>query len=157
MKTTRRTRKKLYHPEKYYRGLTLKQKRARKLEIEKYGALAWSNKKAYVGFKTDKGIPTRSSSYTASWRKLFPNATSLEAKSAATGVPLEFIKASYARGMAAWRTGHRPGATQQQWGYGRVHSFLMCGKTYETTDSDLAAEANRVSASARRWWSSQKC
>jgi hypothetical protein len=26
--------------------------------------------------------------------------------------------------MAAWKTGHRPGATQQQWGYARVSSFL---------------------------------
>jgi hypothetical protein len=67
------------------------------------------------------------------------------------------IQASYDRGMAAWRTGHRPGATQQQWGYARVHSFLLCGKTFETTDSDLARAAKRRSAKAKRWWASRGC
>jgi hypothetical protein len=76
----------------------------------------------------------------------------LEQKAAATGVPLKEIKESFNRGMAAWRTGHRPGATEQQWGYARVHSFLLCGKTYQTTDSDLAKTAKRRSASARAWW-----
>jgi len=28
------------------------------------------------------------------------------------------------RGMAAWKSGHRPGAGQEQWGYARVNSFL---------------------------------
>ena len=53
--------------------------------------------------------------------------------------------------MAAWRTGHRPGATQQQWGYARVHSFLLCGKTYFSTDSDLVREAKKT-GSAAKWW-----
>ena len=57
--------------------------------------------------------------------------------------------------MAAWRTGHRPGATEQQWGYARVHSFLLKGKTYHTTDSDLAREAKKSSPSAAKWWSSK--
>ena len=26
--------------------------------------------------------------------------------------------------MAAWKSGHRPGAGQEQWGYARVNSFL---------------------------------
>jgi len=145
----------VYYPLKYYRGLTRKKKDERKKEIIKFGSKSWKNKKAYVGFKTDKGIKTKKSGYTVSWNKKFPNAKSLKEKSEATGVPLKFITKCYNRGMAAWRTGHRPGATEQQWGYARVHSFLLCGKTYETTDSDLAAEAKKESASARRWWSSQ--
>ena len=40
--------------------------------------------------------------------------------------------------MAAWRTGHRPGASQQAWAYARVSSFLTKGKTYYTADADLA-------------------
>ena len=47
--------------------------------------------------------------------------------------------------MAAWRTGHKPGATQQQWGYARAHSFLLCGKTYPTTDSDIVKRAVKES------------
>ena len=86
------------------------------------------------------------------WKKQFPKALSLKEKAKATGVPLKTIKASYNRGMAAWRTGHRPGATEQQWGYARVHSFLLCGKTYHTTDSDLARKAKATSAKARKWF-----
>ena len=145
-----------YHPNKYYKGLTRKKKIQREKEIRKYGDLSWKNPKAYVGFKTDKGVTTKTSNYTTAWRAKFPEAKSLEDKAKVTGVPLKYIKESYNRGMAAWRTGHRPGATEQQWGYARVHSFLLCGKTYRTTDSDLARKAKETE-SARIWWSSQKC
>lgn len=117
----------------------------------------WKDPAAYAGFKTDRGIRTRKSGYTDAWRRRFPDAHSLEDKAKATGVPLRFIKASYNRGMAAWRTGHRPGATQQQWGYARVHSFLLCGKTALTTDSDLRREAITASAKAKRWYASVGC
>jgi len=139
-------------PPKYYSGLTRKQATRRRREIEKYGSYHWKDPRAYKGFETDKGRKTRRSHYTADWHRLFPDAHSLEEKSAVTGVPLWAIKKSYNRGMAAWRTGHRPGATQQQWGYARVHSFLLCGKTHFTTDSDLVSDAKHASASARKWW-----
>jgi hypothetical protein len=141
-------------PTKYYKGLSKTRKIKRSKEIAKFGALHWKNPKAYVGFQTDKGVKTKTSNYTRRWKKRFPDATSLEEKSKATGVPLEYIKKSYNRGMAAWRTGHRPGATEQQWGYARVHSFLLKGKTYYTTDSDLVREAKKSSPSAAKWWSS---
>jgi len=141
-------------PEKYYRGLSAKKKTQRRREIKKFGALGWKDPAAYVGFKTDRGVKTRKSHYTADWYKIFPEAKSLAAKADATGVPLRFIEASYNRGMAAWRTGHRPGATQQSWAYARVHSLLLKGKTFYTADSDLAREAIATSAKARRWWSS---
>ena len=117
--------------------------------------MSWKNPKAYVGFKTDKDIITKKSQYTRRWKNLFPQAKSLEDKSKASGVPLKYIKESYNRGMAAWRTGHRPGATEQQWGYARVHSFLLCGKTHYSTDSDLVKES--MSTKAAKWWASQKC
>jgi hypothetical protein len=116
----------------------------------------WRDPAAYVPFQTDKGVKTRSSGYTTEWKRTFPAAKSLEAKAAATGVPLKYIRESYNRGMAAWRTGHRPGATQQQWGYARVHSFLLCGKTYHTTDSDIATDAKKSSKGARDWFTG-KC
>ena len=74
----------------------------------------------------------------------------------ATGVPVKYLRASYNRGMAAWRTGHRPGASQQAWGYARVHSFLLKGKTFQTTDSDLARAAIATSKGARAWFSHVK-
>jgi hypothetical protein len=140
-------------PPKYYAGLSARKATQRRKEIKRFGALHWRNPLAYVGFKTDKGVKGKSSGYTSAWKRKFPHATSLKQKAAATGVPLPEIQASYDRGMAAWRTGHRPGATQQQWGYARVHSFLLCGKTHQTTDADLVRRAKQKSAAARRWWS----
>jgi hypothetical protein len=141
-------------PKRYFTGLSDRKKTQRKKEIAKFGSMSWKTAKAYVGFKTDKGVKTRKSNYTAKWKKKFPDAKSLTQKAKASGVPLGAIRKSYNRGMAAWRTGHRPGATEQQWGYARVHSFLMCGKTYHTTDADLAKDAKQKSAKARKWWKS---
>ena len=145
--------RKQYLPKKYFAGLSAKRKTLRKKEIAKFGALSSKDPKAYVGFKSNAGIKTRKSGYTAQWHSLFGDkAKSLKEKSDATGVPLKYIQESFNRGMAAWRTGHRPGATQQQWGYARTHSLLLCGKTYYTADSDLAREAKAASASARQWF-----
>jgi hypothetical protein len=140
-----------YYPRKYFSGLTRKKRDERKREIIKFGSKSWKNPQAYVGFKTNIGVKTRKSGYTANWKRKFPEAKSLEDKSRVSGVPLKYIKECYNRGMAAWRTGHRPGATQQQWGYARVHSFLLCGKTHFSTDSDLVREAKKTE-SASRWW-----
>ena len=145
---------KTFFPRKYFQGLSSSKKTQRRKEIQKYGSMGSKNSKAYVGFKTDTNMKTKKSKYTSSWKKLFPEATSLEEKSKATGVPLQYIRESYNRGMAAWRTGHRPGATQQQWGYARVHSFLLKGKTYFSTDSDLVDEASKKSSKAKDWWAS---
>lgn len=146
-----------FGPPKYFAGLPRSTRKRRAAEIRHFGAMDWRDPAAYVGFKTDRGIKTRRSGYTAAWRSRFPDAKSLESKAAATGVPLRFIRESYNRGMAAWRTGHRPGATQQQWGYARVHSFLLCGKTALTTDSDLRHKAIQTSPAARRWFASVGC
>lgn len=140
-------------PHKYYRGLTRKQALERKKEINKFGKLNVSDPKAYVGFKSDKYAKTKKkSSYTAQWDKLFPNAKSLDKRSKVTGVPLKFIKTVYNRGMAAWRTGHRPGMSQQAWSYPRTSSFLLCGKTHYTADADQVRLAKKESPSARKWF-----
>lgn len=146
----RKTRR--FWPPRYYAGLTKKQKIEREKEIEKYGKLDWKDPKAYEGFKTDKYGKRRTSKYTQDFRRMFPDAKSLEEKAEVTGVPLKYIQQSYDRGLAAWRTGHRPGATEQQWGYGRVHSFLTCGKTYYGPDSDIVREAKKASKSAQKWF-----
>jgi hypothetical protein len=139
-------------PPRYFTGLSKTQKRKRMKEIKRFGKMSFRNPKAYRGFATDVGVKTKTSNYTRKFYRLFPNAKSLKQKAAATKVPLKYIRESYNRGMAAWRTGHRPGATEQQWGYARVHSFLTCGKTYHTTDSDLARKAKKESRTARSWW-----
>lgn len=140
-------------PVKYYRGLTRKKSIEREKEIKRFGALKTTDPKAYVGFKTDIGVKTKPSSYTTQWNQMFPEAKSLEQRAKVTGVPVKYLQESFDRGMAAWRTGHRPGATQQQWGYARVSSMLLCGKTHYSTDSDLVRKASARSASARKWFS----
>lgn len=144
--------RKLFLPKKYFGTLTRKKREERKKEIGKYGAKHWKDPRAYVGFKTNMGVKTKRSKYTGAWDRLFPGVKSLPDRAKVTGVPLDLLQKSYDRGMAAWRTGHRPGATQQQWGYARVSSLLMLGKTAYTTDSDLVKEAKRRSAKARAWY-----
>ena len=126
----RRTKGKIYAPLKYFRGLgTLKEVETRYKKMLK---------RDYTKFKTDVGIKTRTSSYTQKFRKKYgPDVKSLPEISKATGVPLKTLQTVYNRGLAAWRTGHRPGASPQAWGYARVHSFVTKGKTYYTADKDL--------------------
>jgi len=61
----------------------------------------------------------------------------LKTKSEKSGISLSILKKVFDRGVAAWRTGHRPGTTPQQWGYARVNSFITGGKTRTTGDADL--------------------
>ena len=129
----RKTKGKIYAPMKYFKGL-----KSEKEVEQRYMKMLKSN---YKPFSTDVGKTVRPSKYTKAFQKEFPNANALSNKAKVTGVPLSIIKQVYNKGLAAWRTGHRPGATQQAWGYARVHSFLMRGKTFYTTDKTLAEEA----------------
>ena len=62
-------------------------------------------------------------------------------KSKKSGVPYGILKQVYNRGMAAWRTGHRPGTTPQQWAFARVNSFLTGGGARKA-DADLWSKAS---------------
>ena len=67
--------------------------------------------------------------------------TALATKSEETGVPVALLRIVYRRGMAAWKSGHRPGATQEQWAYARVNSFLTKQDgTWGGADKDVAKE-----------------
>jgi len=60
-------------------------------------------------------------------------------KAEKTGMPYSILKQVYNRGMAAWKGGHRPGATQQQWALARVNSFVTKSSgTWGGADKDLA-------------------
>ena len=65
----------------------------------------------------------------------------LKKKAEKSGMPLGILKQVFKRGVAAWRTGHRPGTNPQQWGYARVNSFVTKSKgTWGGADKDLAAK-----------------
>jgi hypothetical protein len=128
----------MYWPEKYYKGLSTRKNFLRKKDATRRAKMHWKNPKAYTPWKTDQGVKTRKSSYTARFHKKHPEAKNLPEIAKATKVPLKTLKTVYNRGMAAWRTGHRPGASAHAWGMARVHSFVLHGKTYRTADADLA-------------------
>lgn len=70
--------------------------------------------------------------------ELFESAeSSLRDKAEKTGISYGILKKVFDRGVAAWRTGHRPGTTPVQWGHARVNSFATGGKTRQTADADL--------------------
>ena len=65
----------------------------------------------------------------------------LEKKAKASGISYGILKKVHDRGMAAWKSGHRPGATSHQWAFARVNSFIVGGKTRKTADADLWKKA----------------
>jgi len=71
-----------------------------------------------------------------------PQDKGLAGKAKASKIPKSILEQVYRRGAAAWATGHRPGASQEQWAMARVNSFITKGKgTYYGADSDLAKKA----------------
>ena len=69
-------------------------------------------------------------------------------KAEKSGMPYGILKQVYNRGMAAWKGGHRPGPTPQQWAFARVNSFITKSKgTWGGADKDLAAKVRGKSES----------
>jgi hypothetical protein len=64
----------------------------------------------------------------------------LENKSKKSGVSVGILKKVYSRGLAAYKTGHRPGTTAPQWAMARVNSFLTGGGARKA-DADLWKQA----------------
>ena len=65
----------------------------------------------------------------------------LKKKADKSGMPLSILRQVFNRGVAAWKTGHRPGTTAVQWGLARVNSFVTKSKgTWGKADKDLAAK-----------------
>ncbi len=92
-------------------------------------------------FVTDEGQPTKRSKHAAAFERKYGRAPKDTADAARlSGVPKKTLDEVYARGMAAWQTGHRPGASQHAWAMARVESFLTGGPTSKTADADLARE-----------------
>ena len=46
-------------------------------------------------------------------------------KAKKSGFSASTLRKVYNRGVAAWKTGHRPGTTSQQWGMARVNAFIV--------------------------------
>ena len=156
-------KKGVYSPEKYFAGLTPKEREKRLREIRSGAKTASDDPEAYRPFTTDfdpktgKRRKTKTSSYTNAFYDMYPKAKTLKQKSKVTGIPEDILQKVYDKGLAAWRTGHRPGATQGQWGSARVHSFIMKGCTYYYPDHKLVEEAKRRSKKAKGHWNNVDC
>jgi len=90
----------------------------------------------------DKGAPTAAQIKRANEEApINEKIEGLVKKAEKSGMPYGILKKVYDRGMAAWRTGHRPGTTPQQWAFARVNSFTTKSSgTWGKADKDLAKQ-----------------
>ena len=89
-------------------------------------------KKLGIGEQMNKEHPAKA---------VYEQIAGLKKKAEKSGMPYSILKKVYDRGMAAWRGGHRPGTTQQQWAFARVNSFVTKSSgTWGGADKDLAAK-----------------
>lgn len=79
----------------------------------------------------------------SSMEKDGPIYKALKKKSDKTGFPLNILKKVWSRGYSAWKTGHIPGTTPQQWAMARVNSFVTGGKTTKMSDKALYDQAKK--------------
>ena len=74
-------------------------------------------------------------------KQMYEAIEGLKKKAEKSGMPYGILKKVYDRGMAAWKGGHRPGASQHQWAFARVNSFITKSSgTWGGADKDLAAK-----------------
>lgn len=64
-------------------------------------------------------------------------------KAKATGISKSVLKSVYAKGLAAWKRGHRPGTSQHQWAMGRLNSFLTGKGGARKADAALWKKAKK--------------
>ena len=134
-------------PKKYVSGLTDKQKKSHDKHLEKQGKKSDSDKSAYKQSPADKVAKTKPSKHTNKFKQMYgedylnEKIKGLENKAKKSGMPYSILKKVYDRGMAAWKGGHRPGTTPQQWAFARVNSFTTKSSgTWGKADSDLAKQ-----------------
>ena len=102
----------------------------------------------------DATATTKPSKHTQKFKQMFgediinEKIEGLVKKSEKSGISYSILKKVYDRGMAAYKTGHRPGTTAQQWAMARVNSFITKGSgTWGKADKDLADKVRGESSS----------
>ena len=123
-------------PAKYYAGdmsKSTKAARARHFEKKKKGPAPG-----------DASAKTKTSKHTQKYRQMYgeEKLAGLVKKAEKSGISYGILKKVFDRGMAAYKTGHRPGTTAQQWAYARVNSFLTGGGARKS-DADLWKQAKK--------------
>lgn len=130
----------------YVSGLSSSTAKARAAHWKKTSKMDPKNPAAYEPAPGDKTAKTKESKHTKAYKAKFGEEAEIDEtataglakKAKASGVSIGTLRKVYNRGVAAWRTGHRPGTTPQQWGMARVNSYITKGKgTYHGADKDL--------------------
>ena len=127
-------------PAKYYakdaegKGMAVSTKKKRDTHFTKGAKMSDDDPAAYKPAPGDARAKTKPSKYTKKYKQMFGDEFELNEKIAGlvkksekSGIAYGILKTVYDRGMAAWRTGHRPGTTPQQWAFARVNSFITGG------------------------------
>lgn len=150
----------------YFKGLSKSQKDKKEAQIKKQSKMSDSDPNAYKPMPGDldksgkfKGSRVKSRATEIVNRELGMDETrvssfsefeaineisaaaekSLKKKADAKKMPFGILKQVFNRGMAAWKTGHRPGQSQEAWAHARVNSFITKSPgTWGKADKDLA-------------------
>ena len=94
-----------------------------------------------VRYATATNIVKKKEGIKEQMRLRIESMAALKKKADKSGMPYSILKKVFDRGMAAWKGGHRPGASQHQWAYARVNSFTTKSSgTWGGADKDLAAK-----------------
>ena len=105
------------------------------------GTIMIKDKKELKDLETKLAQAKRMYSIKEEKRMYIESMAGLKTKAEKSGMPYSILKKVYDRGMAAWKSGHRPGASQQQWAYARVNSFITKSSgTWGSADKDLAKQ-----------------
>ena len=132
----------------YHKGLSKSTKAKRQAQFNKQAKMDDDNPDAYKPAPGDARAETKPSKHTKKFKDMFGEELNesntkkaLQKKADKTGMPYSILKQVFDRGVAAWKSGHRPGTTPAQWGFARVNSFATKSKgTWGGADKDLAAK-----------------
>jgi hypothetical protein len=121
------------HPAQYFTGLDEKTKRERESVIEQRQEEGITGSKLYEDLPGDEDAKTKPSKYTnhpkvKELREEMKESTKEEfirAAAKVSGVDKDIIEEVYDKGLKAWTSGHRPGASAMQWAIARVYAFLF--------------------------------
>jgi hypothetical protein len=142
-------------PKKYHSGLSKSTKAKRDAHFQKGAKMDDDNPAAYKPAPGDARAKTKPSQHTKKFKQMYGEQTTidqifedtskgLKAKAEKSGISVGVLRKVYNRGVAAWRTGHRPGTTPEQWGMARVNSFITKGSgTWGKADKDLASKVRK--------------
>ena len=134
----------------YASGLSKSTNAKRAAQFKKQAKMDDDNPAAYKPAPGDATAKTKTSKHTKKFKDMYGEMKELEEsnvkaalqkKADKTGMPYGILKKVFDRGVAAWRTGHRPGTNPTQWGLARVNSFATKSSgTWGGADKDLAAK-----------------